>query len=228
LSQLSFLFQSDDKKNLFREEDFLLLVENVATVKFLKQFFAQQNFSNSQFPSAIIKGAKHSGKTHLLHFLSEKFFAENLSEEKISHLNLANFFTENKFYIYENFEEIKSEELLLHLINSAFEAQAFLILTTNGSAKFQLKDLNSRLKNIFVSEIKNPSHESIKQLLVNGFAQRQIKLSSPIIDFISDNIERSYEAVFAAIKRIEFQAQESGKNITMKEMKEIFKKSLID
>jgi chromosomal replication initiation ATPase DnaA len=223
LSQLSFSFQNDSQKNLFREEDFILLPENSAAVKFLAQFFAQKEFSAAPFTSLLIKGAKACGKTHLINIFSQKFHAEFLKEE-IFNLNLTNFFQENKFYFFENIDEIKSDELLLHLINSASEAHAFLILTTRDK-EFKLKDLTSRLKNIFTIELKNPTIESIIQLLTNGFSRRQLKLSAPIINFIANNIDRTFEAASNAIKKIEFFCSENGKNLTMKDVKTLFTSS---
>ena len=222
LAQLFFSFQSSNKKDPFDVDDFVFLPENFAAIKFLKQFLAQEHFSRSHFTSLVIKGSESCGKTHLLHIFAKNSCATFLKAEEVSHLNFANYFQKNKFYILENFDQIKNEELLLNLINSASEACSFLILTTSEEANFKLKDLTSRLKNIFTTEIKNPNHEAMKQLLVNGFARRQIKISNQLIDFISDNIERTYAAIFLAIKRVEFFCSESGKNIKMKDVKELF------
>ncbi len=222
MSQLSFSFQNHDKKNLFSEEDFILLPENIEAFNFLKSFFGQNDCSKSQFQSMILKAEKASGKTHLLNIFVTKFGAEFLNEEKISNINLVNFFAPNKFYIFENIDKIQDEELLLHLINSVAEAKAFLILTSQNNIKFQLKDLLSRLKNIASIQIKNPSLESIKQLLSNQFSRRQIKLSQPIVNFIAENIARNYQAILDAIKMVEFHVQEQGKNLNMKEIKAIF------
>ena len=170
----------------------------------------------------ILKAAPFAGKTHLLHIFAKKFHAEFLEKEKISNVNPADFFSENKFYILEDVNEITDEELLLRLINSAFESGAFLILSADSVAQFRLKDLTSRLKNIFTVEIKNPSQEAIKQLLVNGFARRQIKVSRQVTDLISDRIYRSYEAVFAAVKKVESLCQEGGGSFGVREIGEIF------
>lgn len=222
MAQLSFSFQTDSKSNIYKEDDFVLLSENSSAINFLKNFFAQEKFSATKIPSIILKGPKACGKTHLLHIFAKKFHGEFIDKEKIIDVNLVSFFEENKFYILEDVSEIKDEELVLRLINSAFEAKAFLVLTTERDPQFQLKDLNSRLKNIFVAQIKSPSHEAIKQLLSNGFSRRQIKLPSKSIELISDKIERSYEAVFAAVKKVEIHCQESGKNIAMKELGAMF------
>ncbi len=223
MAQLSFPFQNSAKTNQFREEDFLNLVENSAAVNFLKKFFSQ----NNAIPSLILKGEKAAGKTHLLHIFAQKSGAEFLDKEKISRVNLSSFFTEKKFYILENINEIKDEELFLRLINSAAESGAFLVLSANSSLNFKLKDLTSRLKNIFAVEIKNPGYESVKLLLTHSFSRRQVKLSQVVINYLSDNIERSYEAIFAAVKLVELRAQESGKSVTLGDVRKLFPSSVI-
>ena len=61
----------------------------------------------------------------------------------------------------------------------------------------------------------------MKQLLINAFSRRQIKPSRQVIDFVSDNIDRSFDAVLNAVKMVEIYIQESGKNITVAEVKKI-------
>ncbi len=218
--QLFLPFQTSTKSELFKEEDFLPLTENSAAINFLKKFFEQKDFATSQFQSLVLKGAKSSGKTHLLHIFAKKFGAEFLDQERINSVNPANFFAANKFYILENVAEIKDEELVLRLINSAVEAKAFLILSSRNVPQFSLKDLASRLRNIFSVEIKNPSQESIKLLLAGNCSRKQIKLSRQAIDFLSDNIERSFEAVLLAGKMVEDLAQNG--DVKLSEIKKFF------
>jgi len=202
------------------EENFLILEENSAAFHFLEKFFAQKDFSQSQFQSLILKGPKASGKTHLLNIFAKKSGAEFLQIKKNTNKKLVKNLKANHFYILENIDEIQNEELLLHLINSAVETKAFLILSSNQH-QFKLKDLDSRLKNIFALQIKDPHLESIEMLLINAFSRRQIKVSSRIINFISDNISRSYEAILNAANLIESYCQDHGKNITLKNVSDI-------
>lgn len=187
MSQLSLLFHNEN--NSYLEEDFLLLSENAAARNFLEKFFAQR------IQSLILKGAEASGKTHLLNIFSRKFAAEFLDREKIFSLNLVSFFAKNHFYILEDFDQIKDEEGLLRLINSAQEAGAFLLLSARELPKFRLKDLSSRLKNIIVTEIENPSDEAMEQLLTNRLARKQIRLSPREIKTILKQVPRSYVAI---------------------------------
>ena len=225
MSQLSFSFQSLENTDRFREEDFLLLPENSAAIAFLKKFFAQKDFTRAAIPSMILKGSKACGKTHLLHIFAKKFSLQFFSAAKISQKNFVNFFEEGKFYALEDINKAKDCELLLHAINSAFNAKAFLILTSEELPNFPLKDLNSRLKNIASTAIKDPSLESLKLLLANALSIKQIKLSRQVINFISTHINRTYEALFDALKIIE-NCSENGEKITMKNVRLILQKMI--
>lgn len=199
MAQLSFSF-SDDQN--YAAEDFIFLDENLSARNFLNSFFVQKDFTKSQLTSLILKGEKASGKTHLLHIFAKKFGAEFLDSQKISQLNLANFFTQNHFYILDDFDEIADEEILLRLINSAAEAKAFLLLSAQNISRFKLRDLVSRLKNIFIAEIKNLGLDAVEQLLANGLARRQIKLSKQEIKLMSNKIDRSYAAILEVLNEI--------------------------
>jgi chromosomal replication initiation ATPase DnaA len=120
----------------------------------------------------------------------------------------------------EDFDLFEDEELLLRLINCASEAKALLLLTAKNLPKVKIKDLASRLKNIVCAEIAEPSLDSMKQLLVSGLARRQIKLSNEALDFILLKIERSYAAIFAALKLIENAA--AHEKLSAKKIREIF------
>lgn len=223
MSQFSFDFFSE-KTDAFRREDFLLLTENAEVVSYVRKMFDQEEYTAATLPALIIKGERGSGKTHLLHVipgmrssssamtqtkaelakaeLELRVPGEFLTEEKIVGVNLLNFLQPNQFYFFENIDEISSEELLLSLVNSATEKKAFLILTTKAAPKFQLKDLVSRLRNITTVEIKNPSQESVKQLVVNQLARRQVKSSATMVTKICRDAAGSYARVVDLVKML--------------------------
>ena len=200
MSQLSFSFSSD--KNLYLEDDFVFLEENLAARNFLEKFFSQKDFSSSQLQSLILKGQKDSGKTHLCNIFARKYRVEFLDMSKITTLNIVNFFQENQFYILEDFDLITNEELLFHLVNSVREAQAFLLLTTNKSHKFKLKDLVSRLKNIISVEIENPKIDAIEQLLINRLSRKQIRLPQKEIKSILRGIDLNYSVIDLVVRDV--------------------------
>lgn len=209
------------KQHNFLEEDFIFLPENSGVQKILESFFAQKDFSSAKLQSLVIKGARGSGKTHLLHIFAKKNAARFLEKSQIDKENLVKILQENQFYILENIDEIADDELLFHLINSAFEARAFIIFSLKDFSNFKLKDLISRLKNIFTAEIKNLEKSSIKPLVVNYLARRQIKLSAHMIDAISQSCSASYEVVFDAVNKVEDFCHKNKGKISVKDLKEI-------
>ncbi len=221
LSQLFFNFPDLNKKNPYHEEDFVILPENSSALKFLKKFFEQKDFSRSQNPALILRGSKACGKTHLLNIFAQKFDAEFITKNTLEKKSLINSLIKNHFYIVENIEEFDDEELLLNLVNSCHESGAFLILSTKEITKFKIKDLNSRLKNILVAEINEPSLESLTHLLANRLSRLQISLSSTALDMISKTISRNYDSVLAAVKKIEFFCHENKRSPTTKEIRQI-------
>ena len=191
--------------------------------KFLEKFFSQDDFDSTQFPIMILKGEKYSGKTHLLNIFANKYNAEFISKEVLNDNNPLNIFANNKFFIVDDFSEINDEERILALINSAVESKIFLLLADNNTRKFNLKDLNSRLKNIFSTEIKDPTTETMKILIANLLSNHQIKLSANQLDDIISNLPRSYSSIDLILKKINFFLLENGDKISKNNIAQIIK-----
>ncbi len=220
--QLNFPFtnNNDDK---FSEKKFIITAQNSSAYKFLEKFFTQDDFDSTQFPIMILKGEKYSGKTHLLNIFANKYNAEFISKEVLNDNNPLNIFANNKFFIVDDFSEINDEERILALINSAVESKIFLLLADNNIRKFNLKDLNSRLKNIFSTEIKDPTSETMKILIANLLSNHQIKLSANQLDDIVSNLPRSYSSIDLILKKINFFLLENGDKISKNNIAQIIK-----
>jgi chromosomal replication initiation ATPase DnaA len=219
--QLNFSFINQNQEK-FTEKNFILTPENSSAYKFLEKFFNQDDFDRTQFPIMIVKGEENCGKTHLLNIFAKKYNTEFINKEILNDSNPLNIFANNKFFIVDDYSQIIEEERILSLINSAIEARVFLLLADDNQRKFNLKDLNSRLKNIFATEIKNPSIETMKLLISYQLSQQQIKLSGDIIDDIISNSTRSYIAIESIIKKINFFYIESGEKISKSNISKFF------
>jgi len=220
--QLNFPFtnKNDDK---FSEKKFIITPENSSAFKFLEKFFNQDDFDSTQFPIMILKGEIFSGKTHLLNIFANKYNAEFISKEVLNDNNPLNIFANNKFFIVDDFSEINDEERILALINSAIESKIFLLLADNNTRKFNLKDLNSRLKNIFSTEIKNPSTETMKILIANLLSNNQIKISADQLEEIISSQSRTYASIDLILKKINFFLLENGDKISKNNIVKLFK-----
>ena len=61
--------------------------------------------------------------------------------------------------------------------------------------KIKLKDLNSRFTSFIEVGIDLPTDDLIKVILTKNFSDKQISISKKNIDYILNNIDRSYEKI---------------------------------
>lgn len=223
MSQLFFDFYDSKNIDNFKSEDFLKLPENLDACNFLDNFLTQNNYSINAEKSCILRGESGCGKTHLLNIYAHKYHANFIHEEQIKSENPLRIFYENGFFIIDNFCQIEDEEKLLQYLNCATESKAFLILVFDKNKIFELKDLQSRIKNIASSQINQASIDSLKQIFINILAKKQIDLTSQIINFIFTNISPNYYSVNQIIKKIDFFCRENDKKLSLINIKEILK-----
>jgi chromosomal replication initiation ATPase DnaA len=225
VEQLSFEFPAQIENYPYSRQDFILSPENKSAFDSLHKFFGQRNSGKSFLQSLLLSGPKYCGKTHLLNIFynQNKEVTSFIDHNNLAGVNLNNFFDKNNFYILENIETIDDQELLLHIINYTLESSSFLILSSRNEIidlKFEINDLNSRVKNIPNAIIKPPTKDLIEILLIKNFAKKQLKLDSKIIDLIADEIINrsginSYEAIFNIVKIIEFYCHENHQKPTL-------------
>ena len=223
MSQLFFDFYDSKNIDNFKSDDFIKLPENIDAYNFLDNFFKQNNYQKNLLKSLILKGESGCGKTHLLNIYAQKYQANFISEEQIKSENPLRIFCENEFYIIDNFYQIEDEEKLLQYLNCAMESKAFLILSCNENKIFELKDLQSRIKNIASCHINQASLDSLKQIFINILSRKQIDLSNQIINFIFTNISPNYFSVSQIIKKIDFFCRENDKKFNLMNVKEMLK-----
>ena len=69
--------------------------------------------------------------------------------------------------------------------------------------KFKLKDLNSRLNNCILAEIKQPNDELIFALLIKNFSDRQIRIEKKNNRVYRKRIDRSYGKINEFIYKVD-------------------------
>ena len=223
MSQLFFDFYDSKNIDNFKIDDFLRLPENIDAYNFLDNFFKQNNYQKNLLKSMILKGESGCGKTHLLNIYAQKYQANFISAEQIKFENPLKIFYENGFFVIDDFCQIADEEKLLQYINCATESKAFLILIFNENKIFELKDLQSRIKNIASCQINQASLDSLKQIFINILTRKQIDLSNKIINFIFSNISPNQSSVNQIVKKIDFFCRENDKKFNLINAKELLK-----
>lgn len=229
MSQLFFDFYNNKKSFAIDYSDFIINEDNSLAHNTLSQFF-NKNFSKHFEKNLILKGEACCGKSHLAKFLASKFIDglainfidKNILENENFLINPLDFFKKNEFFILDDVCQVNNEANLLHLINSANEAESMLILIMREDKIFKLNDLESRLKNFTTTKISTTNIANLKLIFANILSRQQITLDKIIIDYIFDRILPKYAEIVYAVKKIELYCAENGKKISIKNIKEIF------
>ena len=173
-----------------------------------------------------IFGAKGCGKTYLANILMSKIqcilFPANKIDEKILDL-----YKTKECLIIEDFDNNIEEKLLYSIINTASQDNKYLIISSPISLKkfkIKLKDLNSRFTSFVDIGIDLPTDDLLRVILTKNFSDKQIEVSKKNIDYILNNIDRSYEKISLFTNSIDSLSLAKAKPITLHMIKDVLKK----
>ena len=144
-----------------------------------------------------IFGPPGCGKTHLINILKSKIqslliLAKDVDAEILSQYKI------KECLIIDDFNNNIKENILYSIINSAFQDNKYLIISSKVSLKefgIKLEDLKSRFKSFIDIGINMPTDDMIRVILTKNFSDKQIQISEKNIEYILKNIERSYEKI---------------------------------
>ncbi|MCE3255794.1 MAG: hda [Rickettsiaceae bacterium] len=224
--QLAFDFPFHEK---YLAEDFVVSSCNHEAFQLIQNY----RIGDENLPKIFaICAPKFGGKTYLANIWKKKTEAEFLDLKELENTNLVRVIRAKHFYIVEDVDQIKNQELLLQIFNLIAEKSSYLLLTSSiklNQINIKIEDLNSRLKNIFQIEIDDPDDDLIKMLLIKNFSSRQVKVDTKVIDFLAKNLDRNFTALHDAIRMLEFFSAEKRSGVTVPLVKQIFgKKRMID
>ena len=199
MNKLNQLILSFDYEQNFKNLDFYVSKSNTHVYDVIKDWSKKrQKFLN-------IVGDEFSGKTHLINI-----FLDSNKGLKIKSNDLNNEFLK-KTKLYENIilEDLISnidEKLFYSLINIIDAENKNLIITSRipvSSINFKLLDIQSRLKNFFITKIDNPDDDLMFALFLKNLSDRQITIDKKLIDYIIKRVDRSYSKISDFIYKID-------------------------
>ena len=207
-------------KKTYLSQDFYVSKNNFNAFKLIESW--------PQWPSRFINifGPNGCGKTHLANILSHKIGSLIISPKKIDE-NILNQFKTKECLIIDDFNNDIEENLLYSIINLALQDNKYLIISSPISLKkfkINLKDLNSRFTSFIEVGIDLPTDDLIKVILTKNFSDKQITISKKNIDYILNNIDRSYEKINLFSNSIDNLSLEKAKPINLQLIKDVLKK----
>ena len=207
-------------KKTYLSQDFYVSKNNFNAFKLIESW--------PQWPSRFINifGPKGCGKTHLANILSSKIGSLIISANKIDNGVIGRYKTK-ECLIIDDFNNDIEENLLYSIINLALQDNKYLIISSPISLKkfkIKLKDLNSRFTSFIEVGIDLPTDDLIKVILTKNFSDKQISISKKNIDYIVNNIDRSFEKINLFSNSIDNLSLEKAKPINLQFIKDVLKK----
>jgi chromosomal replication initiation ATPase DnaA len=166
-------------------------------------------------PVVVLAGPPGSGKSHLAAIWSEAAGAARIEAAALA-AGVAS--VEGPVLVDDaDLAGHAAENGLFHLLNAAREAGAHVLLTARRfpvAWGVRLPDLLSRLKAAATVEIGEPDDALLGGVLTKLFADRQVEVDQPTIQFLVRRIERSLATALDVVDRLDRHALATKSRIT--------------
>jgi chromosomal replication initiation ATPase DnaA len=217
MSQLIFKFPF--KTNYF-EEDFYVSDNNFEAYKLIESW--------PKWPSKFINifGPSGCGKTHLANIFNKKINSFFIKALEINNSTLSEI-KAKECLIIDDFKNNVEEKLLYSILSQSHLSNQYIIINSSEpiqSFEIKLNDLKSRFSSFVNIGINLPTDELIKVIISKNFSDKQVKMESKLLDYIIKNIDRSYEAVFDLIDKLDDFSLSAGRSININLIKKALNK----
>ena len=215
MDQLTFKFPFSKK---YYEQDYYVSSNNYSAFKLIDEW--------PDWPGKWLNiyGEKGSGKTHLSKILENKIKKSKLiSANKINN-NIIKDLNSLDCLIIEDFNNNIDEKLLYTIFNHSKQLENYVLINSLNSIKnlnFNSKDLKSRINSFVFIGIELPTDDILKVIITKTLSDKQINISPKLIDFIINNVDRSYQKMFKFIKEVDELSLSTGKSININLIKKV-------
>lgn len=191
----------------FAEEDFRAAPSNAEARAWLRR--------TDEWPGyrLALWGEGGRGKTHLLHVWAQQARAVICLGPEL--MGLPELTTA---IALDNADQAGDETALLHLLNAAAESRLPVLLaarTPPARWPTGLPDLTSRLRATTAVEIGPPEDALLRVLLARLLAERQLRPSETVLEWLIRRLPRSAAALREAVERLDAAALDRHRNITV-------------
>jgi chromosomal replication initiation ATPase DnaA len=192
-------------------EDFLVSRSNSAAVELIDRW------PDWPHPASVVIGTQGSGKTHLAHVWQLRCSAGLVAASAMTDATVAALADGGALVVEDLDRGIAEEQALFHLLNRAGESKLAVLLTSRvapGDLEFAIPDLRSRMRALPFVEVQPPDEALLKSVLVKLFADRQLTVEPPVIEYLSLRMERSMEAANRLVDTIDRLALAMHRKVT--------------
>ena len=218
MDQLIFKFPFKKK---YYKQDFFISENNFSAFKLI------ESWPNWPGKWLNIYGTTGSGKTHLAKILEKKINkiliidANKINNATIKNLN---FFD---CLIIDNFNNNIDEKLFYSILNESKQLENFILINSTSSIKnnkFDLGDLQSRINSFVFIGIELPTDNLLKVIISKTLSDKQININPKLLDYIINNVDRSYAKMLKFLKDVDELSLSTGKSININLIKKVLNK----
>jgi chromosomal replication initiation ATPase DnaA len=217
MSQLIFKFPF---KTHYYEEDFYVSESNFEAYKLIESW--------PKWSSRFINifGPSNCGKTHLAKIFYKKINSFLIMASELNSVTLLDIKTK-ECLIIDEYKNNVEEKLFYSILNQSYLSNQYIIINSLKpiqSFEIKLSDLKSRFSSFVNIGIGLPTDELIKVIISKNFSDMQVTIEGKVLEYIIKNIDRSYEAIFDLIDKLDDFSLSSGKSININLIKKALNK----
>ena len=218
MTQLIFKFPFSKR---YYEQDFFVSSNNFSAYKLVEIW--------PTWPGKWLNifGASGSGKTHLAKILEKKIKKIKLIEANEINDQIIEDLNNLDCLIIDSFKNNIDEKLLYSIFNQSKQLENYVLINSITSIRnidFKLEDLKSRIRSLLYIGIELPTDDLLKVIISKNLSDKQIRFNPKILDFIINNVERSYEKMFKFLKDLDELSLSTGKSININLIKKVLDK----
>ena len=168
-------------------------------------------------PVVLLTGPQGSGKTHLARIWATMAGAPLIAARDLEAGGATDLVMQGAAAVEDIDRDSLDENALFHLLNTAREGKASLLLTSRRSPAhlpLRLADLRSRLRLASPAALYPPDETLLRLVLVKLFTDRQLTVEKPVVDFLLARMERSFAAAVHIVDVLDHEALASSAAVT--------------